>query len=412
MSLPPLLKACLPGDYAALIENAQGNGDFQLLEQRLNEAIKTDSHMLPGVTQGTRYYKPWAQVVVPKIVSALREAGQSSTYPEIKVEFAELDAKRLELGINAFGSPQDVLYAFCSERYAKWGRTMNAMFFRSACMAGKQAAVVTMADRYLSVETPDKTITELKGTISNSFWDSVQILFRKAACQQKLRDLAWELHLPLAGELDRPTPSTAQNIIEFMNDMNHDIPLAYREYLELLRPLLNEIVQKEAHERIRLVKKMFRRTRTKIEPEQIAQKYLEEGNFLQKLFDGIRVEHIQSNVKMVPNPLRGNKCEIDSIYRAVGEKQILLVEAKGKPMVSKTQLYVMYETYRLRLPHDWKVDVVAVLRKQPTTQQMQEGITAIIDVVKVRFEDSCLGRITESLLRMKSERAYRWEITA
>ena len=121
------------------------------------------------------------------------------------------------------------------------------------------------------------------------------------------------------------------------------------------------------------------------------------------------VDHLQSNVKMQTNPLRHNKVEVDSIYRAIGKKQIILVEAKDSLRVSRTQLYSIYEAYRLRIPQEWVVTVVAALLQKPNRTAAIQNQT--IDLIEVDFDDQVLGDIPASLFAVKPKRHYKWTIT-
>jgi hypothetical protein len=144
--------------------------------------------------------------------------------------------------------------------------------------------------------------------------------------------------------------------------------------------------------------------------EQIVLKFVTEGNYIQKLLNGHRIEHIQSNVKMVPNLLRDNKCEVDALYRVVGQKKILLLEAKGKSTIARAQLYGVYETFRSRLPIDWDLEIVAAMVTNPTNEQRANGISTCIDLIKVGLSGHLPDSFTERLLQVAPQRHFRWLI--
>lgn len=417
MSIPKPILSSLPPDYAKLLEDAAKTGDFKPLEARLNAASERDDHMKPYAGQrGVTYYKSFVQTVVPRIIPALKDAIKNGVPPEIKVTFKELDERRESLGIPPFGSPQDVLYGFSSERYEDWGPTLEAMCFRSACMDGVGSVSVTMGERYLRPGKPDEEILELSGAIGRDFWSSAEALFsHRPPIRENIEFLAGNIgkHKEAALLMLTPSERSLRGLFKLVNLVleNPEITGPQRVSLELATMELKELADGFSEKKF---KKLFA-SRTgigsgKMSQEQIALKYAEEGKYLQKLLNGKRVEHFQSNVKMVTNPLRDAKCEIDGIYRVTGDNHIVLVEAKGKDRVSRTQLYQAYETFRLKLPLNWKLTVVAILMSEPSVAQEVEGVRTVVDVIDVAFDDGAFGKITESLALIKPARHIRWKI--
>ena len=403
MKLHRLLKEDLSEDYVSILERAADTGDFAPLEERLAKAIALDENMkaFAAGESATKYYKPFVQTVVAKIIPTLRTALQSGVCPEIPISFQELDQTRKSLGIDRFGSPQDVLYGFTSERYPNWGQTLDTMQFRSACMDGQGHVVVTMAPRLLELTSPDLTIQEHKGSITKDFWESVDCVFSDSIetilHDPKLfidnEELAEDVHMQLVKQVQNSSLSPIQAL--------------------KARSLVKELEKKfEGNPAVKAkkIKAVVGKKKSGPSQEQIALKYVDEGKFLQKILDGSRVEHLQSNVKMVRNPLRGSKCEVDSIYRVVGEKKIVLVEAKDKPRVSRSQLYQLYETFRLGMDSSWDLEVVAVFKQKPNPDQRSRNIETIIDLVIISFEETSFGEISESIWGVKPAQYVRWEI--
>jgi hypothetical protein len=417
MPFPVALRDILPADYFALLEAAAASNDYGLVQARLDLAVAEDRWMTPyGGEPNTMYYKPFVQTVVPRIIPALRDAGRTNTFPEIAVTLPELNAKRHELGFLPFGSPQDVLYAFTSERYKDWGATLNAMFFRSACMTGESGIRLSMAPRMLEVGEPDIVVEELSGAISEEFFESASIIFQELCFSERYSGLIQFLRAaqPTLQNLIAPE-SQPLDVIEAINgqlDGINALPIAADFNKQILKSALQSVLSLTGDEaRKTAAKNLLReRTKKKLSQEQIALKFVTEGNYLQKMLNGRKVEHIQSNVKMVVNLLRGNKCEVDSIYRVVGYKKILLLEAKAKNHISKTQLYSVYETFRGRLPLDWDLQFVAVLLSKPTAVQKAKNIGTVLDLLAVDFPAAPTNTVTESFLLMKPSKHIRWLI--
>ena len=140
--------------------------------------------------------------------------------------------------------------------------------------------------------------------------------------------------------------------------------------------------------------------------EQLVLKYISEAKLLQKFLDGKMVDHVQSNLKMQANPFRGNKVEVDSVYGVIGNsgQEIIIVEAKDKKIISNTQLYGLYEAYRLRLPPQCKLTLIAALLET-------DDDSISIDLIEVRFPDKFLTDPTASILNKSIDKHYKWRIS-
>lgn len=412
MPLHPLIRALVDHEYYRILSRLNKSGDRAPLRRRLKEAIRDDQWMQPHAgEEGTKYYKPFVQTIVPKIENAIVEALRQGTCPEIEVTAEELEATRARLGIGRFGSPQDVLYGFTSERYCNWGITLERMGFRSACMVGEGKMLITMAPRYLVPDEPEMEIQELEGAISRDFWESTEVALAQFDPRQALQDVLdtttenFDLSQPHTHDL------TALNRLLRSGIAEGGFTGATLLKAQTLLPLITSILsERSGVTRLRRYRNLLKNKRLNISQEQIGLKYADEGLFLQKTLGGYRLEHIQSNVKMIKNVLRGNKCEVDSIYRVIGEKALVLVEAKDKPLISRAQVYQIYETFRIKLPATWKPIVIAVMKSKPTLHQEEEGYSTIIDLIKVGYDEACLGKITESLSAITAEIHYRWLI--
>jgi hypothetical protein len=413
MPLHPAIENILPKAYVSMLRRAEETEDFREIENRVSELGVTDPWLEPYTGDNkTKYYKAFVQTVVPKIVPTLRESLLAGTCPEIEVTLEE--AKQAIVGYE-FGSPQDFLYGFTSARYPNWGPTLEGMLFKSACMTGQGRMVVTMAPRLLELGTPDLETQELAGSITKDFWESAQAIFGMPCFKQRINEILTflpERH-ELASALQNPDGETASILLEGVthairsNLLPSFLSIRAKDLIAKLESIREIPYPLKRKDKIRaLLKKHV--VGFPMSQEQIALKYLDEGKFLQKILDGSRVEHIQSNVKMVTNPWRKNKCEIDSIYRVIGEQKIILVEAKDKPLVARTQLYQVFETYRLKLPTDWEVEVVAVIRQTPNQEQLTQGFEKIYDLIIIEFDQDVFGRVTESLLALHPKRHYRW----
>jgi hypothetical protein len=411
MPLHPSLaaSASLSNYYKILLTSSNTARRDQLLKARFDRACAADPHMQPGATSKQKYYKGLAQSLKSKVLIELTSSLNNGTCPELHITLQEGKNVARALGYTDFGSPQDFLYGFTSERYPNWSKALAAMGFVSAVMVGEQHAVVTMAPHDLDFSNPTKEIDELAGAIATDFWETGALTGSKPT----FRELLDVLNINYVAT---PTVSTIDGILLNIRNQLQVLPTAsgYRIALAQLAEVeLTEIEQgsKPSSRKQRFIGKIGvnRPLRPNENQEQIALKYVEEGNLLQKLLGGRRVDHIQSNVKNQKNPLRGSGCEVDSIYRVVGEKCIVLVEAKAGDKISRSQLYQMYETFRLKLPYDWKVITIGVLLSSRKVN-MPTTVNAVIDMVEIKFDDDVFGRVTESLLNMSIVKHYRWLI--
>lgn len=393
--------------YLSAVQRIDASGDSTDLETYIAHLAAGDPLLVSNGTPTDAIYKNvFARTVVPKISSAVVIAVADGSIPRIEISFADLDTVRRALQLPSFGSPQDVLYTFTSDRALDWGVTLSSLKFQCACMVGEAKVVVTIAPRFLDVAHPNFETLELAGAISLDFWESNAVVGSVSSFAEVCASIARDLNVfPMT-----PFPNIewdAQAIQLLIDSVNGQ---ASKKYICLLTLLLNEIEDVNAPDLPDVWKrKIKQKKKVKNSQEQIALKYIEEGRFLQKLLGGVMVDHLQSNVKMQTNPLRHNKVEVDSVYRAIGKKQIILVEAKDSLRVSRTQLYSIYEAYRLRIPQDWAVTVVAALLQKPGRGAAVQNQT--IDLIEVEFDDQVLGDIPESLFAVKPRRHYKWTIT-
>ena len=409
--IPSFLKEFLDPVYWNILIEASKRKDFGPIEKRFSTLKSSDPLMKPFKDEsGTKYYKSFAQTVAPKIIPAIRESFRTGRPPEIAVSFSEIDSTRSRLGIGRFGSPQDVLYGFTSERYKKWGDTLHGMGFTAACMSKPTEAVLTMAPRYLTLGKPDEEIRELKGAISSEFNETNKIVFSQIPFIDRYKSLCQFLEIK---DLSQPD-ATLDTILRIQSQLNElDSDLADKleiNRLILLKQLREVIGDTPSERRIRALFEQNELQEPDVTQEQIVLKYVTEGNYLQKLLGGQRVEHIQSNIKQRPNLLRDYKCEVDALYRVVGQKRILLLEAKGKELIARAQLYGIYETFRSFLPVDWELDVVAAMVTPPTNAQRESGVSTCIDLVKIGLGKNLPETFTERLIQVKAQSHYRWLI--
>lgn len=393
--------------YVLALQAIELRGDQSALDSYIGSLSSVDPLLIVNGTPTDAIYKNvFARTVVPKISGVIFNAIANGSIPSIEISFAELEVVRLALGLPSFGSPQDVLYTFTSDRALDWGVTLSTLKFQCACMVGEAKVLVTIAPRFLDVNNPNFQTLELAGAISLDFWESNAIVGSISSFSEVCESIVIGLNIFPGISYNNIDWSKAviQTLIDTAKNQTN------RKYTCLLTILLREIDDLAAPNLVDVWKrKIKQKKKFKNSQEQIALKYIEEGRFLQKLLGGVTVDHLQSNVKMQKNPLRNNKVEVDSIYRAIGKKQIILVEAKDSLRVSRTQLYAIYETYRLRIPLDWTVTVVAALLQKPNAANGQQNQT--IDLIEVEFDDQFLGDIPESLFAVKPKKHYKWTIT-
>ena len=409
--IPVFLQDVIEPDYWAALLLADATGDYTDIQAKLDALTATDRLMQPFAGEsGIKYYKPFVQTTVPKILPAIREAIMQNKPPEITVSFSEIDETRARLGIGAYGSQQDVLYGFTSERYPHWGDTLLGMGFRAACMSRPTEAVLTMAPRYLAMGIPETEVQELPGTISNEFHETNKVVFGEMPFAHRYRQFC-----TASGVADLSHASQTRADLDNILTQLSALPIGKSEKIELNRQILTKSITEFLADTPtpRKISRFLTNVAlpdTNVSQEQIVLKFVTEGNYIQKLLNGHRVEHIQSNVKMVPNLLRDNKCEVDALYRVVGQKKILLLEAKGKSTIARAQLYGVYETFRSRLPIDWDLEIVAAMVTNPTDEQRESGISTCIDLIEVGLSGQLPDTFTERLLQVAPKRHFRWLI--
>lgn len=416
MPLHPALNqpGILPENYRRLLDSPDKARRDAVLRRYFEWLCQQDEYMQPGATADQKYYKTFAHLLKIDLVDNLIDALDRGVQPElpIKLELAREVAEKL--GYGSFGSPQDFLYSFTSERSSKWPISIAKMGFKSAVMVGSQHAVVTMASRYFDFSQPKKTIDELSGAIAEDFWETIAHTGSQPGLKEML-DYVYKTY-----ELGTyPVPPAPATFVDDLAEIEKNIASVPESdgYAKIVTHLISKSIEKihaqpDLRLQIREYNKQIGDTRLKRlnqRQEQIVLKYVQEGNLLQKLLGGRRVDHIQSNVKNQRNPWRQSSCEVDSIYRVVGEKAIVLVEAKAGNAISRSQLYQIYETYRLKLPKDWEVIVVGVLLAEPSAD-MDPTVRTVIDMAEIIFDDNALGRVTESITNMSVGRHYRWLI--
>ena len=100
--IPVFLQDVIEPDYWAALLLADATGDYTDIQAKLDALTATDRLMQPFAGEsGTKYYKPFVQTTVPKILPAIREAIMQNKPPEITVSFSEIDKTRARLGIGA-----------------------------------------------------------------------------------------------------------------------------------------------------------------------------------------------------------------------------------------------------------------------------------------------------------------------
>jgi hypothetical protein len=404
----------LPENYRRLLNMSNISRRNALLRRYFDWLCRHDEFMQPGATPKQTYYKAFAQSLRIDLIENLIVALDQGIQPELPIRLDVAQATASSLGYKDFGSPQDFLYSFTSERSPRWSSALAGMGFKSAVMMGKQHAVVTMAPRNFDFSEPTRTIEEVSGAIASDFWETGAL----TGSQPNLKEMLDYLYrtysfgsYPNPAELTKFIADLAE--IESKLDKVPETAGYPKIMVQLIKKEIEKIHRKDTIEKkLREYNKLLKQKRPEgpnRKQEQIVLKYVQEGNLLQKLLGGRRVDHIQSNVKNQQNPWRQSACEVDSIYRIVGEKAIVLVEAKVGDAISRSQLYQIYETYRLKLPKDWEVIVIGALLSDPSSD-MADTVRTVIDMAEIKFDDNALGRTTESVINMSLGRHYRWLI--
>jgi hypothetical protein len=376
--------------------------------RRVEEAVKTveasDSEMDENIQPGNKYIYCAAKAVLSRSPLVLLEAWNKSMAPELVLRYEDLESVAKGRGWT-FGSPQDALYTLVSDRAENWSHSLNQLGFKCAIMSAPKTATFLCADRFLLSE-PDLVVVEMLGAITTDTLVGLDLLTFKVDEQPAC------YFLSAASKLD---PSFIQKV-QSISDKDD---VAWRSLIGSVVAALpsggymyHQAKQASVHLSkkggIMKVKKEISTPRLGALPEQeqVALKFLDQGLFLQKIFNGISFEAIGNNVKMISNPLRKNKIEIDAVYRASGRNMIVAVEAKNNTKVSKTQVYSIYETLRLIAPADWQVEVVVLL----THRDPNVSGDTNIDLIQVDFEEACFGDLAASIDALRARRTVRWKI--
>jgi hypothetical protein len=404
--------------YLEALKLADEEGNFGDLKSFLDDCWEKDDYRLfEKGKRGVKYRVGLIHTVQPKILAVFKKALRTGELPVLPISTLEAKATLKNVGLGALESPQDFVYAFTSERYPGWGNLLERTGFQSAGMSGEGQMELSIAPRYLEVGKPDLEVDELFGAIPNAFLEAANILNTDQSLLGRVEDVLGqkefkELNLSelstgdVVDELAKKIVSKCKEVLPKIIEVKLKNLLEDSDYVKLMSSK-SKTASIRSH-----VRKFYNVDQSKIsKQEQIVLKFLEEGRFLQKLLGGASLVDIQSNVKMVPNILRGNKCEVDRIYRVVGENRVVLVEAKAGEKVSRTQLYQIYETYRMKLPQNWKIDVVAALLHQPTQEQKTEkDVAQVIDVIEVEFDKNCFGNMAESIYGIRPKKHVQWLI--
>jgi hypothetical protein len=341
-----------------------------------------------------------AHYAIDHVYEAYAKSRQSGNYPEIRVSYND-DLKPVFDRLNiAPGSPQDILYTLTSERAAGWAESLSKLGFLSACMSEVGTATLITQPRLLDTSAPDKILDELPGSITIDFYRNLEAIQQSSV---QLRDFL----IFASKNINYPEKFIKLEIW----DINHieDLKNWCQHEGGLINLLAKTVFpQYYAKNQISLTKwnkDLKANSRQKGSQEQLVLKYIHEAKLLQKFLGGTIVDHVASNVKMQANPLRKNKVEVDSIYGIVGGERpgIVLVEAKDKPTISTTQLYSLYEAFRLRIPPSWDLHLIAALMADSPDEMA-------IDLIHVYFPDEALGNISRSLANLNIRRHYRWRI--
>ena len=376
-------------------------------DDALREFIETQKLECPflndlGDKRQNRYLRLVAHASIEKIFSAYSISRMEGKFPEFELSFiADIKPKIEELGL-PLGSQQDLLYTITSERAPGWIDCLTNLGFKSACMSGEGCALILTSDRFLNLDSPDLELYELPGSIPKEFYINLDVIRSPSPpLSDFLSNTPPEVLEEIFGAEAPPEEWNARQINSFLTLQAEGSGL-----IPTLAKILSEEFLPPDEARVKKWNQLLMATQKKQgSQEQLVLKYISEGKLLQKLLGGTIVDHVASNVKMQVNPLRKNKVEVDSVYGIIDREKpgIVLVEAKDKPTISITQLYSLYETYRLRLPPSWSLHLVAAL--------MNEGKESLsIDLVEVNFNDNHLGDISLCLNSYSKKTHYRWTI--
>lgn len=371
-------------------------------DQRLRDFIdkvQSECDFVNGSTARLNgYLKVLAHFSKDKIFDAYVSSRDTEKFPEIELTYKD-DLKPMfgQLGMDVPGSQQDVLYNITSERSAGWIPSLTRLGFISAYMSGTGTCTLLTCERFLNVSAPDKELDELKGAIAADFFVNLDLIKKT---QPDLSQILEHLGAP-------PSTKWSEDDIQKLFDEHLHSDNGYaRGLTEILMQTFRD-PKKQQKIKVQAWNNALKPKVKKLgSQEQLVLKYISEANLLQKFLNGKIVDHVQSNLKMQPNPLRKNKVEVDSVYGVIGSsgREIIIVEAKDKTIISNTQLYGLYEAYRLRLPPQCKLTLIAAL--------LEDGDDSIsIDLIKVGFPDEFLTDPTASILNMSIDKHYKWRIS-
>ena len=350
-----------------------------------------------------KYLTVTAEHCKTRIFDAYADSRANHKYPVIKVSYQkDLSPLFSKLFKSKPGSQQDVLYTLTSERAKGWIPSLTALGFHSACMSAAGEADIITAKRLLATDEPDLILEELPGSIPAAFYDNLAMVQSQAPSLKSILQHAVTDNVLTEDCLNPKYEWTVEKINLTIEKMIGSGGLS-----EAYATVLNDELPNDDAKIVRHWKNQIKRTKTTPgKQEQLVLKFIAEGKLLQKLLDGKIVDHVASNVKMQKNPLRGNKVEVDSIYGVIGgdTRELVLVEAKDKPSVAITQLFTLYQTYRLRLPPDWRLTVVAALLNY-TDEHIE------IDMMDVTFDDATIMEASSCINSAKIEKHYKWRIS-
>ena len=387
------------------------NGELQLVladfyerndDQRLRDFIdkvQSECEYVNGSTAKLNgYLRVLANFAKDKVFDAYAASRAQRNFPEISLTYQQ-DLKPVfgSLGLPPPGSPQDVLYTYTSERAGKWIPSLTRLGFLSAYMSGPGTCTLLTSERFLNVNAPQKILDELKGAIVSDFFINLDLIKKT---EPDLVQILEHLESP-----DRDL-WTEQDIQDLFDQHAKSMNGYTRGLINILQQLYRD-PKKQMKIKVQAWNNALRPSTKKTgSQEQLVLKYISEANLLQKFLDGKMVDHVQSNLKMQPNPLRKNKVEVDSVYGVIGSSgsEIIIVEAKDKTVISNTQLYGLYEAYRLRLPPQCKLTLIAALLED-------DDDSISIDLIKVGFPDEYLTDPTASILNMSIDKHYKWRIS-
>ena len=389
-----------------LLLAALESGSLGRVEEAVRHVEAEDPQLDDNIQPGNKYIFCAAKAVLSVCPSILLDAWDASRAPEVVLRYEDLESVAKGRGWS-FGSPQDALYTLVSDRAENWSQSLNKLGFKCAIMSAPKTATFLCAERFL-VGEPDLVVVEMLGAITTDTLVGLDLLTYKVDEQPACYFLsaATKLDGSFAEKVKSISDKDDEKWRSLVDGVLSGLPsgsFVYRQAKQAAGLLLKK-------GGLSKVKKEITSPRCGALPdqEQVALKFLDQGLFLQKLFNGISFEPIGNNVKMISNPLRKNKIEIDAVYRASGRNLIVAVEAKNNTKVSRTQVYSIYETLRLIAPADWDVEVVVLLTHKDSSVSSETNI----DLILVDFDEGFFGELAESIDAVSPRRTIRWKIKA